>query len=373
MGTTYFPILKAKDAEFKALKMSHNDVVSSICPLFDIPRFNPELKASMGNPLAKACYLDDISRKIALVCKGKEVFIDSYVWKNPGELVETGEHHLSYLYNQLNSMGVIARPVIGYDRIGDEEYRQALKSISQKHVAGFGLRLEHFAFGDCNDPIHFHEQLSEIIEYLGIEPSSCHVFLDMQDLSDLSLERSISMFETLFNEISIYGFGAFSIAGCSLPPSIDKAVKTKDSSGSVLRKEMLIWKHVRQNYPNQKVFFGDYAVRGPRTTEKGFGNTNAKIRYTVDNNYFVVRGHVIRKPIGGFQHCNLAETLIQTGPYLGEGFSWGDARIMECSKGKFGGGSTTWIEIDSNHHFKHVVLEVSEFERVLNSQYLKSN
>ncbi|HFH3388554.1 TPA: hypothetical protein ACGJWF_001671 [Pseudomonas aeruginosa] len=46
---------------------------------------------------------------------------------------------------------------------------------------------------------------------------------------------------------------------------------------------------------------------------------------------------------------------------MGENFSWGDYRIMECSKEKFVGNPTTWISIDTNHHISALTTEIYEF------------
>lgn len=368
MNPSYFPILKAKDAEFDALRKAKPNVVQSIVPLFEVPRFNPELKKYKDNPHAKATFLSELSQKIGELRSGMHAMFDTYHWQDPGEKVETGEHHLSYMYNALKSKGVNAVPVVGYDRWDDDEYRLALKSISKLHTGTFCIRLERFAFDDVGDPEHFHERLAGIINYLEINPASCHVILDLEDLSTLAIVDILDSFDSLFEQITGYGFSSYSVAGCSLPNSIDKVIKDKDSSGTVLRREMLLWKNARKQHPNFQIYFGDYGVRGPSTGETGFGNTNAKIRYTIDNEYFIVRGHVIRKPIGGFQHCDLARKLINSGHYLYPDFSWGDKEIQRCANGEIGGGSTTWIKIDTSHHVAYVVAEVAEFERVTASR-----
>ena len=368
MNPSYFPILKAKDAEFDALSKAKPDVLQSMVPLFEIPRFNPELKKYQDNPHAKATFLAELSRKIGELRSGMPVMFDTYHWKNPGEKVETGEHHLSYMYNALKSCGVNVVPVVGYDRWDDDEYRLALKSISKMHSGTFCIRLERFAFDDVGDPEHFHERLAEVINYLEISPGSCHVILDLEDLSALSLVEIFDVFDALFSQINVYGFSSYSVAGSSLPNSIDKVIKDRDSSGTVVRREMLLWKNSRKQYPNFKIYFGDYGVRGPNTGETGFGNTNAKIRYTINDEYYIVRGHVIRKPVGGYQHCGLAQQLINSGHYLYSDFSWGDKEIQRCANGEIGGGSTTWIKIDTSHHVAYVVAEVAEFERVTASR-----
>lgn len=368
MNPTYFPILKAKDAEFDALRKAKPNVVQSMVPLFEIPRFKPGLKKYEDNPQAKATFLSELSQKISELRSGMYAMFDTYHWQNPDEKVETGEHHLSYMYNALKSDGVNVVPVVGYDRWDDDEYRLALKSISKLHTGTFCIRLERFAFDDIGDPEHFHERLAEIINYLEINPASCHVILDFEDLSTLSIVEIFESFDALFPQITGYGFSSYSVAGCSLPNSIDKVIKDKDSNGTVLRREMLLWKNARKLHPNYQIYFGDYGVRGPSTGEIGFGNTNAKIRYTINDEYFIVRGHVIRKPIGGYQHCDLAQKLISSSHYLYPDFSWGDNEIQRCANEEIGGGSTTWIKIDTSHHVAYVVAEVAEFERVTASR-----
>lgn len=372
MKPIYFPILKAKDAEFDALKNASESINKSIIPLFELPRFNPSLKKYQDDTQPKTTFLSELSEKIGSLRSGMFAMFDSYHWQNPGDKVETGEHHLSYFFNALNSAGVKAVPVVGYDRWDDQEYRIALRLVSSMHIGKFCIRLDRFAFDDVSDPEHFHERLSEIIDYLGLNPSDCHVVLDLEDISILPLVESLEKFDTLFAEISGYGFSSYSVAGCSLPSSIDKVVKERDSCGSVMRGELLVWKGARKQYPAHNIYFGDYGVRGPSTSETGFGNTNAKIRYTVDDSFYIVRGHVIRKPIGGRQHCVLAEKLIKSGYYLGPNFSWGDGQIQRCANGELGGAPATWIKIDTSHHLAHVVAEVAEFERAISARPVSS-
>ncbi len=372
MNHLYFPILKAQDAELKALHEATERVTKSMMPLFEIPKFKQELKKYKDNPHAKASFLSEISQKIKGVRSGMDAMFDTYHWQNPGEKVETGEHHLSYLYNALKSDGVNPVPVVGYDRWDDDEYRLALKSLSKLHAGKFCIRLEKFAFEDVGDPDHFHGRLSEIINYLEIDPNNCHIIFDFEDLSSLAIIDIFEKFDSLFSQITIYGFSTYSVAGCSLPNSIDKAVKDKDSCGTVLRREMLLWKYARKEHPRFQIYFGDYGVRGPSTGKIAYGTTNAKIRYTIDGEYYIVRGHVIRKPIGGLQHCNLAKTLIGSGHYLSPNFSWGDNEIRRCANGDIGGSAATWIKIDTSHHVTYVVEEIAEFERTITTTHFES-
>ena len=364
MSKNYYPILRAKSAEFKALSQASSTVKDNILPLFEISKRPQDSKRYKDSPHPKILYLNDICTKITEMWSGREVLFDTYHWQNPAETIETGEHSLSYLYNTLRRDNVLAIPVIGYDRWEIPEYRLALKSIVDIHDGKFSIRLDHFAIEDANEPEHFQDILSGILEELGLSPQNCHVIIDFADVSAKSVPDLISEFDILFNNLRHFGFMSYSIAGCSLPSSIDKAVKQTNSTGLVLRKEMLLWKGVRDQFPNSSVFFGDYGVRGPNTSEIAYGNTNAKIRYTTDNHFFIIRGQKIRKPIGGMQHCSLSDKLIKSKHYKGAAYSWGDSKITECSKGKFGGGATQWIEIDTSHHLAYISEEIELFERM---------
>ncbi|MDC6641634.1 beta family protein, partial [Leclercia adecarboxylata] len=108
MKPVYFPILKAKDAEFDALLKAPEAVSRAMIPLFEIPRFNPDLKKYQDDLHAKATFLSELSRKIGELRSGMFAMFDTYHWQNPGEKVETGEHHLSHLFNALKSYGVHA-------------------------------------------------------------------------------------------------------------------------------------------------------------------------------------------------------------------------------------------------------------------------
>lgn len=362
MNAIYYPILKAKGAEFETLDHASSIVHENIIPLFEMPVFNPELKKWMDNPAPKVTFLDETTDAIASLRAGTEVLFDTYQWEIPGEILENREYALSYIYNCLISKGVKAIPVAAYDRWEDEEYRSALKSISKFHTGRFCLRLEEFAFDDAEEPLHLLGRLQEILNHLEIEPFNCHVILDMQDLSLQNLDSIVGRFKTLFDQIKIFDFGSYSIAGCSLPSSIDKIID-KDTAGTIPRLEMKLWQYARRSYAEYDIRFGDYVVRGPHTTESGYGNTNAKIRYTVDGEIYLIRGHVIRKPIGGFQHCELARKLLGSGYYLYPRFSWGDTQIERCAKGEIGGAAAQWIVIDSSHHLEFVVTELQRATR----------
>ena len=361
MNTTYYPILKALTAEFIALEETKPNDANQLIPIFEIPKV-PGRKKYEKSPTPKAIFIEDTSEEIRKIWTGRHAMFDTFQW-NPAETVENGEHVIPYTYNTLNSMGVYAVPVVGYDRWTEQDYRHALIDISRRHQGKFCIRLDHTAFEDSADPVFFRDTLEDILLVLEIDPFNCHIVLDFEDITQFIENELFSKFESMFNLVYLYDFMSYSVAGCSLPNTIDKAVKEPNSSGLVQRKEMQLWKSVRQHFPRLPVYFGDYGVRGPNTNVGvPSKHTNGKIRYTIDKEYFIARGHSISVYPKGEQMWKLAQTIIDSGHYLGPRFSWGDSEILRCSKMEFKGNAGKWIAVDTNHHLAYVVAEITEFE-----------
>lgn len=367
MALKYLPILKAKPGELKALSNAKPSIAEKILPLFDVGRMSESVRKAkrFAETTAITCaYLDEVAEKIAAVRKGASVLVDAYQWP-PNSATETGEHIIPYIHNKLSALGVKPIPVVGYDRWDSTQYKLAIQQLQVSQEDYYCLRLDSHAIEDAAEPEFFQEQIFNILDDLNIEPERCSILLDFGDLSHSSLEDVIDQGGAAVALLDSFGFSHIATAGCSLPPTIDGAVKKQNSTGTVLRKEMVLWQMFRTQYPHIKWLFGDYGVRSPNTAEDVISpHTNGKIRHTIDKHFFVVRGHSVQIGAKGAQMYALAEKLIESPHFLGPEFSWGDGQILECSEGKGKpGNSTSWIAIDTNHHLTYAVFEVLEFEK----------
>lgn len=362
----YAPVLKALQAEFEALRNMKTQEADKVVPLFEVPKLTDSIRTKKRyedrQEVITADYLDDVSTGVASAWEGRTAMLDTYHWA-PDAKVESGEHVIPYIYTNLELRGVTVIPVVGYDRWEIEEYRLAVKSLRSKYDGLHCLRLDYHAFEDAAEPDFFHENINQILIDLELDPNDCHLLLDLADITTASIEQLFSRVELLVEQLLPYGFNSYSICGCSLPKTIDAAVNKPDTCGNIVRKEMLLWRHLRQQYSDLHITFGDYGIRGPNTNE-GIRNkhTNGKIRHTIDKEYFVARGHSMSLPGKGEQMWGLAKTIVESKHYMGEEFSWGDKQIFDCSNGAFKGNAALWISIDTNHHLAYVVAEVEEFE-----------
>ena len=86
----------------------------------------------------------------------------------------------------------------------------------------------------------------------------------------------------------------------------------------------------------------------------------AKIRYTLDDHWLIVKGHSLATPPKYGQFHSLARKLIRQREYMGPAFSWGDNYAAECAKGKATSGNLAkWVKVDTNHHLTFVAHQIA--------------
>jgi hypothetical protein len=362
-------ILKANQGELKALSNLSEGTARKLLPLFEVGRLTDAIRErkyiqKSGTPTMT--YLDRVIKAVATAWPSRPAMVDGYQWLANAR-VENGDHAITYMVSQLRAMGVSVIPVIGYDRWGNVEYRLGMKAIPARDDGHYCLRLDTSAIEDAAEPEHFQNTIDDVIDELDLDPTRCSVLLDFADISmdAMAVETLAAKASNILPQLQAFGFHHYIFAGCSFPKTINLAVSDQDSTGSVLRKEMLVWQTLRLSFPDAIIVSGDYGVRGPTTTEIRSKYTNGKIRYTVKLQTFVARGHPFINDHSYLQMYGLSALVAKSPHFIGEGFSWGDSQIRLCSHQIGLVGTSHWIAVDTNHHLTFVVQEVEEFERDL--------
>lgn len=364
MVPTYLPILKSLTSEYEACSQLNATHAATIHPLFDVPVISEsrrKAKKYTNSATPVSDYFDEVAENIGASWKGDLILADAFNW-GPDATVETGEHTLTYLYGALEQNGITVVPVLGYDRWDDQVYRISMCALDLSNAPYICLRLEASAIEDAAEPDIFHERVEEILEDMGLEPSNCAVLIDFGDLTSRSLQEITDDATRVLGLLSAYKFRYVATAGSSMPKSIDLAVKKQDSTGRIVRKEMLLWQTLRTEPQKFPLVFGDYGVRGPGSNDAIRNpNANAKIRYTCDKTFLISRGHSVKKEGWALQMPKVAGEITKSKDYL-PGFSWGDQIIGQCSAGiTVKNGHGKWIAYDTSHHLTFVVEEVREF------------
>jgi len=358
MKPAYVPILKAKAGEFSALKNLPPHVAARILPMLDLPYPDAKYAGTLQD------YVTKTAVNLSAVWHSRPAFIDITKWR-PNARVESGAHVLGHALSQLISRGVQVRPVIGYDRWDDLEYSQALRSATALYASEFCLRLDAEALVDMGDPEYFDDRLEDITSTLGLGPENCHVLIDFGDLSRSSVPDVLSRADSAVDYMRSRGYTRIVIAGGSMPAFVNEAVELPNSVGSILRIEMLAWKAMHNLHSDHELIYGDYGIRNPAAMDGIISkHNNGKIRYTVDNQFFILRGRSKQLERLGLQQKALSRLLAASPEYKLAAFSWGDRtiRIAADPASPYMGGPTQWIAIDTNHHIHAVLAEIYEHQ-----------
>ncbi|MCW0220855.1 MAG: beta family protein [Prosthecobacter sp.] len=357
MEILYVPIMAAKKGEFDALKNLPSSIVERVLPLLELP-VKSDRKTVEESIVSTAVQVGKVWGK-------RRAFLDISKW-SAGARTENGVHVFEFAIAQFARNNVAVSPVVGYDRWGDPVYRQALVNIRTIHSITPCLRLDREAIqDDMLDPDYFQERIADILNVLNLGAENFFVVLDHGDVSNSAVPDLIEATENAIGVLRRLGFGVVIVAGGSMPSSIDKAVGCRDEVGCIHRVEMLAWKAIFSQSADCSIVFGDYTIRSPHAADGVIApDANAKIRYTIENQYFVVRGHSKKLDSLGAQHQVLARKLIASAHYMQPSFSWADSELFNCSLGaKTIGSATTMISIDGNHHICAIVVEVFEYQQ----------
>lgn len=360
MSLDYVPILKAKAGEFSALQNLPGHVVDRIIPLLDFPVPDVKYEGTLQDHVAKT------ARNCATVWAGRTAFIDITKWR-PNARVESGAHVLDHALARLVANGVQVRPVVGYDRWDDVEYSQALQAASLLYAQGFCIRLDTEAMEDMGDPEYFEDRLDAISSVLGLQPENCDILLDFGDLTKASVPEVLEQAESAVDYMLRLGYTRIIVAGGSMPAFVNEAVDAPDQVGTIHRIEMLTWKAMQRTRNDARIVYGDYGIRNPAAMDGIISkHNNGKIRYTIANQFFILRGRSKQLERLGLQQKALSALLVASPHYM-SGFSWGDRTIALASDpvSSYMGGPTQWIGIDTNHHIHAVLAEVFEYRRQL--------
>lgn len=373
MKVKYIPILKAKAGEFQAVSLLSDRALDTTLPWFDVPSLDDKRRAQLlerHSPPVET-FLNTITFQMAKACKRRIAYLDLPRWATNAQ-TESGEHVIAFMRNQLEAMGVKVNPAVDVIRWDDPIYVNAFRGMRLGTGREFIIRLpiDRDTIEEMSEEDNFLERMEDICNSLDLDPKLTRVMVDFGDLSPQrhTIPGILEVAGKAIQLLRRAGFFDISVSGCSLPAFISAAVKEQNSTGLVLRKEMLVWRDLIASEGSGTFVFSDYGIRGPNSKDSGGpSSTNGKIRYTIEKEYFIARGYPLKEGLKGAQYYDLAQTVIDSGYYT-PGPSWGDKQILRCSRGEMKGNSSDWIAIDTSHHIESVVLEVMEFERKVAAQ-----
>ena len=353
----YVPVLKGKDGEFKALEYLQSNAKDRLTPFIDIPR--RDLDPETNRPKDSIdIYLEKKAKKIHKAWgTARQIFIDVFAL-DLGLRTTDGTHFIEFLFSQLRARDVLAIPVVGLDRVDDNEYVEAIKKIILSDKRGVSIRLLH---EDLETPTATYSYVDDLIRTLGLTKSSVHILMDfrsvfnddLSDVADIATDFLANLPDTTYwNTITLSLSGFPENLGEIAPRSIGILPRTELD----LRDLLVSRKRNISRFPA----FGDYGICHPDLL--AFDpryNPGAAIRYTIERSWLIVKEGSIKK-YGYDQFRDLSDTLRRRPEYYGSTYSWGDNYIDECANCRVGKGNlTTWRQVGTNHHITLVGSQIA--------------
>ncbi|WP_339538732.1 beta family protein [Pseudomonas sp. RA_15y_Pfl2_54] len=335
----YFPVLKTKDAELKAITSIDKNTREKTLPIYEITKSRITKKNSLGD-IAKR--LD----QIRTIQNGLPFILD--VSTDPKQINEQIENILSpeegYRFwrewlETHNDLLIV--PVIHINFDDDEDLSEAKKfviSVARNHPK-MALRLPT----DLSEE-EYRKILSTIIPALG--ESKLFILLDdgciRSPVKDSSIFSVAQNYQSAFDKlINLYTPNTWlekivCIAG-SFPQLVKKEGKG-DESGNFDIYEHGLYLHLKDNRPRMQ--FGDYASINISQIEMRGGTFVPRIDFCTDDKFFYYRK---RRESGSYTWC--AKQVIADANFANN-YTWGDNEIFSAALGTPSGISPSfWISV----------------------------
>jgi len=351
----YVPCLRWKQGEYQALYRLEPATKRLFTPLIEIPGIVYDFqKGKIPKTIDE--HLDPIAQRIHNKWGRYLCFLDMYLIR-PNERMATGIHPVRFIFDRLRERKCLAIPVTGLNR--ESSYQQEIKAISTKDKFGICLRVLIEEVSKSS----FGKEINSLLSVLDIQVNNCDFILDLGSPNFEPLVGFSKMVHMIVNKIPyLRRWRTFSILGTSFPKSLGGI---KVGVTTIPRYEWQAYKILVDRLIKAKLrlpAFGDYAITHPETLDLDWRVVKppVKIRYTIDDRWYIVKGKNYRD-YGYGQYHKLSEKILTSNYYYGPTFSWGDDYIQKCANGGKTGNLTMWVCVDTNHHIKKMTHDIASF------------
>jgi Beta protein len=345
----YFPILKFRNGELRAIKTAH--VSARMIPVFLMPKAG-DFDHQRLRPLSPTEHIRGVGARLRDAFLGP-VFIDAVEIDDEAHREGLSHHPLTELLERARLKGALAFPVTAMDRAA--EYQDAVRRFVRRdprrpvclRVAPGHLESQNFG-----------DDLLKVIVDLGCYPSRVLLLIDFGALHIDDPASFVEVLSSRLNELPrIYDWLNVVISLSSFPAKIPGK---ENSSWTYPRGDIAVFKQIIAGSGEflRVPMFSDYAVDTSPLGKppKGPVSPSTQFRYTTPENYIIEKGRRVKKPVGYDAIWPVAKKLAESPDFAGRDYSEGDAFINElahplCSKT---GNASTWRWAATDHHLTSV-------------------
>jgi len=356
--THYVPILKGKLGEFNALKQLYSQDRAALTPLIEVAPVDWDYDDDQAKK-TEALHLEAVQDKMV---KGWGVDRPFFVDLGAANLTTPvvgdalNRHPYTYFFDIARAKGLLAIPVVPLTP--DPALLAAVVAIVARDNRGVMVRV---ARDDISSPT-FYQALINAPLALGRPPAQIDLMVDLEDVDASTVAPYLMALPQILPQLPhLSAWRTFTLAGCGFPQSLAGFVV--GSVASVPRVEWNLWTGLLGRLPQsvRAPAFSDYGVAfvDLPDIDPRFMSPLHNIRYTIANEWLIVRGQSVRKQRGP-SNSQLCQLLMGLPEFCGPQFSEGDKHIVLCATAQTGPGNmTTWRQVGTNHHLTFVVRQLA--------------
>ena len=341
----YVPVLKVKRGEKRALSEIKHSLQRHITPLLEI------VERTEGKPLGK--HLDtafkDLVRSVRPYAR---CFLDCR------ELEKHEPPAAEEVFQRATANNMAFTPVTGVSRSND------VLAAMRHRQHGLAIRLTRSEFEEGNLP----NRLFKFMAKLSLTHQEIDLIVDLGPIDNLITPGVVALTAAFLDDVPDHNkWRTFTLSACGFPISMRNV--QRNSYDLVERIDWLAWRDglyaERQNLTRLPVF-SDCAIQHTSGVE-GFDprimQPSASVRYTLSNDWLLIKGESVRTSSATEQFPNLATSLAYG--HLEQHFEQashcsGCSSIERCANGYPKLSSPeSWRRFGTIHHITRVVQDLT--------------
>lgn len=341
----YVPVLQDHAGERGALaglRATAPDVLGSVTPVI-------EIVGRKTTHMTRNAIKGHIKRLAEALDTSQPIYID-FIRADPARMLDTPRGPLAtadIAYDAARRRGLQFMPVVWSDSRSAHVNAAANASIIDRR----GLALRHRLLGRA--PIGSASAADPLVATLAslqVGAEDVDLLLDLEYLApdtEISPDR-ISRLVTQY--VAAGKWRRIVLVGSSIPATL--GCVPEGENGFIERREWQLWRSLSSEV-HDILDFGDYGIQHPRPPKDSGPGMRANIRYSIDDQHFVVRGRGEVRIEGAAQYAGLCERIVESGFFAGDSYSWGDDLIKRCADGSLSpGDQTMWRAAGTAHHIR---------------------
>lgn len=362
LDTHYYPLLKGRDGELRALEGLTVEQREPLTPLIDVPppnitfeRIN-EVKRVQIATVDEA--LDGYAARIVKAWGQVDPCLVDLAGFDPADRLAGGEHPLEAFFSEAREVGLAAVPVTGPDR--DPAQVQAVRAITTGRPLGVGVRLRGPMLTQTGN---LADSLKTLLDQIGKEPPEVDLLLDFGELIKSKVaETAIAVPEVIEALPEVDRWRSLVLCTAAYPTELGSFVG-KNETKELPRRDWQLWRRLVSSRPDlpRLPSFGDYGIARADwlspfdPTEMSI---SAKIVYTSDEDWVVVKGEKLT--INPLQFHELAQRLRNHPSFRPATHCPSEGQIIKCAERIGGPGNLrVWMTIGTRHHLEVVTQQLA--------------